>query len=736
MSKLSVEILIAMLVLGVVLAPVNAQSSNHFSIVKVYWGTDQPKEVSAGDTATLSVVLRYEYQYSIKSLKAELSLPDGFKAVGGGQKALVYYTSAISLGSVIKLDFLVFITSDAGKGSYTTNLQLDSYIPDLSSWRIEILAVMFEVTGKPSLDIQALNSTIHEGSQQILLALSNKGDGVADSIKIMKAYSSSASVELPDNPLVGKLDPGQKQDTFLLMKIPSDLKSSVLSLTVEISCAGPSGVSYSFSKDLQLTLRSSTLISPLMFALDSKELIIGSNSKLGFEVRNNGSSTLSDIELSLSPDPALKIFGSSTFNVGSLQAGETRHIYADVYVPSTTTASTSSLSLTVTYFDQGRGIVKSDDQTLNMFLRTSTHLVFCQFPGRSAAPGDTVQFQVRLKNPFEVETRFKISLESVPTDWMASVKSESGEYVTEAILGSNEFADVVVDVKSPDSGKIGEEYGLSVMVKSYGGNIVDSLPLNIALMNTTLTEVGTKIKIAAKFSEITVEAGKVIQYPITIINPGDVDRLLLLSVEPPVDWKVVFKSGDLEVSRLYLEAGGSENLVIQATPPSTANIGAYPIRVQIRSESGTIYAETSLRATIVGSYTLKLEPSTLLTSVTIGGSTTFTVKITDTGYTFVTSARVGVETPSGWESSITPTQVGTLKSKESSTFTLVIKTPGDTVSGDYLVTLTGLSDQVNSDSVQVRVTAATSTSWGLIGVGMAVVMVAALVFVFMKFRRR
>lgn len=126
---------------------------------------------------------------------------------------------------------------------------------------------------------------------------------------------------------------------------------------------------------------------------------------------------------------------------------------------------------------------------------------------------------MRLKNPFQVETRFKISLESVPSDWMASVKSTSGEYVTEAILGSNEFADVVVDVKSPDSGKIGEEYGLSVMVKSYSGNIVDSLPLNIALMNTTLTEVGTKIKIAAKFSEITVEAGKVIQYPITIINP-------------------------------------------------------------------------------------------------------------------------------------------------------------------------------------------------------------------------
>jgi len=245
-----------------------------------------------------------------------------------------------------------------------------------------------------------------------------------------------------------------------------------------------------------------------------------------------------------------------------------------------------------------------------------------------------------------------------------------------------------------------------------------------------------EIKILSKFLEVTVEAGKVVQYPITAQNSGDAGMSLLLSVEPPADWKVVFKSGVLEVSRLYLEAGESMSLVVEATPPSTVDIGTYTIPVQVKSEKGAILYEMELKATIVGSYAISLEPSTLLTSVTSGSSATFTAKITNTGHTSVTGIRVGVAAPAGWDSSITPTQVESLKPNESSTFNLMVTAPGDTVAGDYLITLTGLSDQVKSDQVQVRVTVTAPTSWVLYGVGVAVALVVALVLVFMKFRRR
>ena len=47
-----------------------------------------------------------------------------------------------------------------------------------------------------------------------------------------------------------------------------------------------------------------------------------------------------------------------------------------------------------------------------------------------------------------------------------------------------------------------------------------------------------------------------------------------------------------------------------------------------------------------------------------------------------------------------------------------------------------LSDQLESEETQLRVTAQASTSWGFIGFGVAGVVIISLIIVFMKFKRR
>jgi uncharacterized membrane protein len=407
-----------------------------------------------------------------------------------------------------------------------------------------------------------------------------------------------------------------------------------------------------------------------------------------------------------------------------LASGATLHLELEATIPLTSTG-TNSLLLTA---------AGKTSSTLNFTINvvaSSNPIISCDFPGQSAAPGESIRFQVRVKNPFGIEMRFKIIVDNIPPNWTASVKSPTGEYVTETTLDSNEFVDLVVEVKSPEAAGIGEQYGLVVKVESYDGGNTDSLLLNVAL-----SVVGGDIKITTKFKEVTVQAGKAMQYPITIANLANIDRLLMLSVDAPSDWKVSFKSGALEVSTLYLEAGSSENLVVDATPPSTVDIGTYTIPVLVRSEEGAIYEEMELRATIVGSYNLRLELSTLLTSVTAGGSTSFTARVTNTGQTSVTGISLDIDVPTDWEFSSSPIRVDLLEPRESYTFNVAVETTEDTVAGDYMITLAGLSDQVDSDQVQVRITVTTPTSWILYGVGVAVISVVALVLVFMKFKRR
>jgi len=401
----------------------------------------------------------------------------------------------------------------------------------------------------------------------------------------------------------------------------------------------------------------------------------------------------------------------------------------EVTIPLTATGN-NNLSLTTS------GTTNSTLNFTIMVEPSNESIISCQFPGKSTAPGYTVQFQVRLKNPFGDEMRFKVAVDSKPLNWTAFVKSVGGGVVTEVTLDSSEFVDLIVEVTPPVTARLGE-YEIVVKAESSDGKVTTFLPLNVTLTEAEEEE----IQVAATFLEVTAEAGKVVRFPITIINSGETDRTLLLSVvEYPTDWKVAFKSetdsSTVEVSGLYLTAGEFENLVFEVTPPSTANIGSYAVPVQVESDDGTIRIRLDLKATITGSYTLSLEPSTLYTSATVGGSTTFTTRITNTGQTPVTVLRLNIDAPEGWETSVNPAQVESLKPRESFTFTVVVETPDDTVAGDYLLTLKGLSDQVESDEVQIRVTATAPTSWGLVGIGIAAVMIVALIVVFRKFRRR
>jgi uncharacterized membrane protein len=458
----------------------------------------------------------------------------------------------------------------------------------------------------------------------------------------------------------------------------------------------------------------------------------GQVNTINVKLNNEGTGAASQISVSVTAPAGVSILDQIS-SISALAANSTCEIPLKIYVSSSSAGAPITFTFPITYND-AYGNSKSSSQSLSFEVQLlNESIVFCQFPGKSAAPGDTIQFQVRLKNPFGVETRFRLSVDSVPSNWTASVKNANGEYVTETTLDSSESVDLVVEVESPESAKIGEEHQLLIKAEPSDGNVASSLPLTIAIIKS---KEETKITAKFPFPDVTVEAGKVVQYPITIANLGYVDKLLLLSVKPPTGWEAVFKSGVLEVSRLYMEAGESKDLIIEVTPPSTVNVGAYTISIQVKAETGETYVETELKATIAGSYTLKLETSTLLTSVVTGGSVTFTAKITNTGYTSVTTVGLDVGAPTDWGASIIPTQVESLKPTESSTFTVVLKTAENTVAGDYLITLTGLSDQVESSTVQVRITASASTSWGLIGIGIAAVIIVALVIVFMKFRRR
>lgn len=350
------------------ITPIRSEVSlSGFRLLRVYWGTDQPREVSPGDVETLTLVLRYEAGYSFENLKADLYLPSGFKAVGGKNKVSISYTGPVSFESIIKLEFPIFVTPDVMIGHYTANLRLE-YIYVTAPTREE-LKVTFEVTGKPSLEVQSLNSSVYEGKQRFLIALTNEGDATAQNFEIVKVHSSSASVEVENTTFQDSLVPGGNVTAALSVFVPSAMKGQILPLTIEASYLGPTNVFYLFSETLQIPVKPFNPVSRLRLDLDPRELIIGKSNRVQIDLGNTGSHSISEIELTLSPDNILKIFGPTVLYINRLGPEERLQVDTEIYVPSTTLAPTASLSVIVTYFDEGVWIAQSENYQLSVLLR-------------------------------------------------------------------------------------------------------------------------------------------------------------------------------------------------------------------------------------------------------------------------------------------------------------------------------------------------------------------------------
>ncbi|MFZ7138776.1 MAG: NEW3 domain-containing protein [archaeon] len=520
------------------------------------------------------------------------------------------------------------------------------------------------------------------------------------------------------------LDSGQSLSLQLEVVVPSTAPLDQ-EYNVSVITLGATNTSLTFSvltrsqpaEFPSLTLHSSILN---MVANSGEKLV------LPFTVSNIGDITES-IEFSVSTPESwsTRVLNDNGREItkASLSADGTANYNLELIIPMDYTGDTN-LELTAL-----GNTVATLEFTVNVE-PVSESIMSCRFPGKLGVPGDSVTFDVTLTNPFNVETQFELSVGYAPANWTVHVTPSSGEAVTDIILGPDESLSLVIQVETASSAISDTIYDVVVVAES-DGQLVSSLPLTVTLEGDT-----SAVTITTKFPDVTIQAGEAVEYAVTVTNVGDTNRLLYFSIDAPSNWNAVVKSGNLEVSKLSLDAGSSESLTIKVTPPSTVSLGSYGIDVQFTSESGAMLGEKQLTATVVGAYSLDLGLSTLLKSTTSGESVSFTATVTNTGYSYVTGVSLEFDVEDDWDVTISPTQVDMLTPQQFCTFEVTVDTPTGTVSGDYMVTVGAVSDQSSSDNTQVRVTVTTSSSWAIYGIGVAAVLIVALVLVFKKFRRR
>ena len=407
---------------------------------------------------------------------------------------------------------------------------------------------------------------------------------------------------------------------------------------------------------------------------------------------------LSDVSMSLQLEVAIPITSIGNYNLSLTAAGKT----------------ISTLNFTI--------IVKP----------LSKPIIFCQFPGKSAAPGESARFQVRVKNPFGVELRFRVAVDSVPPGWMAFVRSADGEAVTEVTLDGNEFADLIVEVHVPLEEADGN---YDVVFEASSSAASENLTLSVVVEKIAA---GIGVDLQAVPPYLDAYAGSRAKFRLKLTNGGGYDQLFGLKIKGlPQDLRGWFEGSDgAEITRIYVEADKSEEFNVVVTIPRGTALTALNFTVSTASPSVT--KSVGLTLNVLGLYKIKVTNENFYMSVTVGGEASYKLTVKNTGTEAVINLDVTTtgSIPSGFTVNIKPTVHSSLKPDEETTFTITARTQSDVNAGNYYVDFEVQSDQTEAITFSLQIGVEQQMSWIYIGGALFLVAIVVLFIVYRKFGRR
>ncbi len=352
------------------------------------------------------------------------------------------------------------------------------------------------------------------------------------------------------------------------------------------------------------------------------------------------------------------------------------------------------------------------------------------YPAVAVSPGAKVSFDLTVRTDSVV--RVNLSIGAVPTGWSAVLRG--GGYVVDGVMSDPKSPPTVrLDVTVP-TGVEAKTYPLTVTATA--GGLSDTLNLDVRVAQSA----GGTVTMTSDFPELKGSSSSNFSFTLTLSNDTAEDLTFSLNAQGPDGWTVTAQpSGQSQATTATVTAGSTSSVDVSAKPPTDVAAGSYPIAVT--ATAGDRNAQAQLTVDITGSYSMSMSTpdQRLNASGNAGDTITRSITVTNTGtspLTGVTFSATGQ--PNGWSVTFDPKTVD-VQPNQTSNVNALIKTSSDAVAGDYVVTLsastsaTGASANASED---IRVTIDTSPVWGLVGLGLIVVTLGGLGWVFRRYGRR
>ena len=347
------------------------------------------------------------------------------------------------------------------------------------------------------------------------------------------------------------------------------------------------------------------------------------------------------------------------------------------------------------------------------------------YPAVAVAPGTKVSFDLSIET--DVADRVDLRLERVPDSWTAALFG--GGFVVDGVESDGSKATTVrLDVTLPADATAATQ---RIDVIAVAGAATDRLPLDIRVTPAAAGEVS----LTTDFPTLKGPSTTAFTFNLTLHNDTAEDLTFGGTATGPVGWTMTAQvSSETQAASAIVKAGSTTPVTVKATPPADVTAGAYPITVDVTSGSRSARADLSVEVT--GSYTIKLTTpdARLSASANAGTASDLTLVIQNTGTAPVTGVVPSATAPQGWTIKFDPETVDVAPQGEA-TVVANMTPSSEAIAGDYLVSFKATSDLASS-AADIRVTIQTGLLGGAIGLGLIVLVLVGLGWVFFRYGRR
>ncbi len=350
------------------------------------------------------------------------------------------------------------------------------------------------------------------------------------------------------------------------------------------------------------------------------------------------------------------------------------------------------------------------------------------YPGQIVDSGSTAQFDLVIES--STRRTVGLSVDGLPDGWTGTFRG-GGSVVNQVTTDpdAEEPPELRLDVIVP-AGTAEGEYEFTV--RANGGGESASLGLTVTIQGGA----GGTVTLTPEYAGLQGSAEDSFPFNIEVRNDTPSEVTLELAGEGPLGWTVEARpSGQSQASTITVDAGGTGRIQVTAEPPANITEGQYDLRVTARGPD--ISVETPLVVQITGSFAMELTTpdGRLNAAVTVGQPSQFQFVVINSGTATLNNIELAATPPTNWEVSFDQDVITAIEPGQVQTVTATITPATGAIAGDYQISFRADTPETNA-SMEIRTTVSPSAFGGLVGVGLIVLVLAALGWVFRRFGRR